>query len=186
MPSAHTVKIRVNPQDKTAVYDGVTRLSFGDILTVAISGALGADLSSLGLYIFSKDTSSALVAPVTAFERSTSSGSFQSTANLTVATATLTSEISELAPGEPLVARLYVADSNRVFADCDIDILPSPHTSASSWPEAQAPFVTEDQVILKSDLAEGLAPILVMPTANAAQREARMEALLSLLSDLTS
>ena len=181
-----TVIFRVDASIKGAVADGFQTLSAGDSVKVVLTNLPGATVGSLELFLFSKASPAvALVTPATSFAAVPGRhDSFYATLDL--ASTALTSAMSGLEPGEPLVVRLYVADANVVWADTDVSIYPSPHLDQSSWPDPEAPFVREDDVILKADLLEGLAPILVMPTLTAAQREARFEALLQLLNDLTT
>jgi len=181
-----TLILRVDASIKSAVADGFQTLSAGDSVKVVLTNLPGATVGSLELFLFSKASPAvALVTPATSFAAVPGRhDSFYATLDL--ASAALTSAMSALEPGEPLVARLYVADANVVWADTDISIYPSPHLDQSSWPDPEAPFAREDDVILKADLLAGVTPIVAMPTLTAAQREARFEALLQLLSSLSA
>lgn len=181
-----TLTLRVDPSTKGAVAEGFVPLSQGDSVKLILTSLPGADLSTLAFYIFSKATTPvALITPATAFAVVPGRhDSFYTSAD--ISSSALTSALVALEPGEPLTVRLYVADTNVVWADCDIDIYRAPHLSQESWPDPESPFAREEDVILKTDLAAGLAPIIVMPTLTAAQREARFNALLELLDTLTS
>lgn len=188
MPLAdfRTLTLRISPTTKSATAEGFSVLSQGDSIKLVLTNLPGADVSSLSFYLFTKATPpEALISPATSFaEVPDSSNSFYASAD--ISSATLTTALASVLPGNALVARLYVADSNAVWADCDIAIQPSPHLSAESWPVPEAPFAETPQVILRSDLLTGLAPISIMPTLSAAQREARFEALLSMLTSLAT
>jgi len=181
-----TLTLRVDPSVKGAVAEGFASLSAGDSLKVVLTNLPGADVSSLGLYVFSKAVPAvALMTQASSFAAVPGRhDSFYASAD--ISSAALTSAMAALEPGDPLTVRLYVADSDFVWADCDIDVYPSPHLSQSSWPDPESPFVRESEVVLKSDLAAGLAPIVEMPTLTAAQREARFNALLQLLITLST
>lgn len=170
--------------NKAAALEGFTNLSQGDSVKVVVRNLPGADLATLRFYLFTKaDPAVALIAPVTGFELVPgTSDAFYSSAD--IRSGALATALGAVEPGSALTVRAYVADTYMVWVDCDIDILPTPHLSETSWPGIEAPFATEDEVILKADLLAGITPILSMPTLTAANREARMNALLALLNDL--
>jgi hypothetical protein len=180
-----TLTLRVDPSTKGAVAEGFASLSQGDSVKLILTNLPGADAESLAVYLFSDAVSPvALITPVSTFAAVPDRhDSFYASAD--ISSAALTSALAAVKPGDPLTVRLYVADDNVVWADCDLDILRSPHLSQESWPDPEAPFARTDTVILRSALLAGVTPIIAMPTLTAAQREARITALLSLLSTLS-
>lgn len=170
--------------NKAAALEGFTNLSQGDSVKVVVRNLPGADRTSLRFYLFSKaDPSVALISPATGFQLVPgTSDSFYATAS--IASDNLATALDTVEPGSALTVRAYVADSYMVWVDCDLDVLPSPHTAETSWPAVTPPFAAEADVVLKADLLAGVTPILTMPTLTAADREARMNALLTLLNDL--
>jgi hypothetical protein len=73
-----------------------------------------------------------------------------------------------------------------VWLDVAAPLAPAPYLDQDAWPEPESPYAQTAAVILKADLLAGITPILAMPTLTAAQREARMQALLELLETLAT
>jgi hypothetical protein len=191
-----TLVLRVCTATKSATLEGFQTLSQGDSLKLVLSEIPGADLDSLKAYLFSKGTRpvppattpaatspAALVTPATGFQVDPDTGT-RLYATWDISSATLTTALQDLLAGEALTARLYVADDNAVWVDCDIGVLPAPHLAQVSWPDPEAPFARTDDIVLRADLLAGVTPIIAMPTLTASQREARLVALLTLLSTL--
>ena len=172
--------------NKAAALEGFTDLSQGDSVKIVVRNLPGADVSTLKFYLFSKAAPAvALITPATGFAAvSGFADAFYATAD--ISSAALASALDDLELGDPLIVRAYVADTNFVWIDSDLEILPSPHVGAGPWPEPVSPFAMEDEVILKADLLAGITPILAMSTLTPAEREARMNALLNLLNSLAS
>ena len=179
-----TLTLRIDSSTKGAVAEGFASLSQGDSVKLVLTNLPGADAASLAVYLFSDAVSPvALITPITSFAAVPDRhDSFYASAD--ISSSALTLALAAVKPGDPLTVRLYVADDNVTWADCDIDIYRTPHLAQSSWPAPTAPFARTDTVILRSDLLAGVTPIIAMPTLTAAQREARFTALLSLLSTL--
>ena len=179
-----TLTLRANG-DKSAVAEGFASLSQGDSVKLVLTNLPGADLASLTVYIFAKASPLvALITPATSFAAVPGRhDSFYASAD--ISSSALTEALVALEPGDQLAARLYVADDNVGWADCDIGIYPAPHLAQVSWPAPEAPFARADAIILRADLLAGITPIIAMPTLSPAQREARLNALLDLLSTLS-
>ena len=164
---------------KTAIIDGHYPWHVGDSVILTVSNIPGAEVSSLHAAVYARDKA-CLTSPATGWrEDPENPGTFYSALDL--GSSALDSALEDTPSGEPFSARLYISDANTTWVDMSIRVLPSPHR-APGWPDPADPYPKASEVVLKADLRTGLAPILGMPTLNAAQREARLQALLDLLN----
>lgn len=180
-----TLRIRVNP-DKSAVLEPPFRVNAGESLKVIVSGAAGADVGTLLLSLHAKESPyTALVTPPAAwYAVPAEPGAFY--ASLDMATDAVDTLLADTGPGDEVVVRLYVADSGNVWADCDLPLTPAPYRDADTWPAPQPAFLTAASGVTKESLAAGVAAVKALPTLTAAQREARVQALLDLLDAATA
>ena len=171
-----TLTLRLDVSTRTASAEGPSVLHYGDSLKVVVSGIYGASKDALTLGFLS---------PTGAFY-STGGTSFSwvpgclDAAYVTVSldSAPLATAMASVEPGTPVPCRIFLVESGAVtWLDMAAEILPSPLLTVN-------PVDPQDPFVPRSALIGLAASVSSMPTLTAAQREARMQALLSGLAAL--
>jgi len=181
-----TVRIAVNT-DKSAAMDPPVPWHAGESLKLVVSGLpASADPDTLLLSLHDTTTpfGALLTPPAAWYAVPEVPGSYY--ASLDLATDEISDYLADTTPGDAKYARLYLADAEGVWLDVAVPLAPAPYLDQSAWPEPVSPYAQTAAVILKADLLAGITPILAMPTLTAAQREARLQALLNLLETLAT
>jgi len=175
-----TVVMRVDKSSRSAEPEGLSSFHYGDSITLVVTEMLGCDPAHLTFGAFDVDSNQlATVSGSFAFVPGTSDKVY---ASVSFATAEALAAVSDCALGEPAPVRFYLFESGgKTWMDTSVDLYPEPlvaYTLPSPPPAAGNAYVTQ------ADLAAAIAPVLAMPTLTAAQREARVDALLQILTTL--
>ena len=172
-----TVTFRVDRGSRSAGADQSDVLHYGDALKLVFTGVRGISVASATVGLFSQ------VAGTSANLASFGSLAFVSgTLDSVYATATLSSValkalVDAAVPGTPVTLRLYLRDAVKTYADLDVDVYPCPLVSAS-------PAVPADTYVTAGQLNAIAAALAAMSTLTAAEREARMNYLVTQLGAL--
>jgi hypothetical protein len=183
MDDFKTVTFRLDRGSRTAASDYADLLHYGDSLKVVVTGVAGIDLDHAVLGIFER------VAGASAFlnDGGNAAGDFEwmaGSSDAVYATVALTSArlkvLTEAAiPGTPVTVRIYLTDGAVTWLDQAMEILPSPVFSGT------APTSTTGSVfVTTAALHDAAVAVAAMPSATPAEREAKLNRLLSLLGGL--
>lgn len=177
------VTFRIDRGSRTASSDFSDALHYGDSLKFIVAGVTGIDLSHAVLGVFEQ------VAGTSTFlnDGGDTAGDFSfmaGSSDAIYATVALTSArlktLTEAAvPGTPVVVRVYLTDGTVTWLDQTMEILPSPVFSGT------VPTSTTGSVfVTTAELHDAAAIAAAMPSATPAEREAKLNRLLSLLEGL--
>ena len=173
------VNFRVDSGSRTATLDASDTVHYGDSLTLRFYGVGGIDLDTATLGVFAK-TAGNYTAAVTVppGDIHFSPGTVDTVYCLaSLLTAGVKEAVDAVPHGSPATLRIYLRDSEATFLDQDLEIYPSPLTSAS-------PASPEDVFVTAAQLKAVTDAVAAMPTLTAAQREARFQALIDGLGGL--
>lgn len=179
-----TLTLRVGADSLSAMAEGPVNLHHGDAVTVVLCFPAGvSDVEDILFSAFSTtrqplceivgdDAVFALVPGYTD----------RAYANFTFLTVDSESVTDALEPGEYEDIRLYASvDGGRTFLDLAARLYPNPQLDTGAVP-AEA----RDAYVLKAPLKAAVAAVKLMPTNDAAAREARFIALLNALTAATT
>lgn len=174
--SFRTVTLRCSAGGRPASPDCGDVLYAGDSLKLVLTQAKGVDESAATLGFFGADGE--LVSSCAAFPFTRSAedpGMLYATVSL--ATDAAHAAVAECGPGDGAPVRCYVYDGVATWADAAFTLMPQP-LAAGGTPGTGAAHVT------KAELKAVADAVSAMDTLTAAQREARMNALLAALAAL--
>lgn len=189
---SRTVTLRVNRNTRTAEFDGVRSIYYGDTLIVVVDNIVGVTAADLELWLWEKAANPAItdrLAYATGFTSPTGSSS---TASLEVAfdSTNLRDALVASPIGTPVTMRLIVRESNMPIIDMDVPVYPNPHINADPAPDpddiAANPYVRRDH--LRQWALDALNPLAVgyLPLETPDDMAAAITAILTKLSDVTA
>lgn len=201
------LKFLCSPVSREAAAKGLQDLYYTDAVKFYVSGLPDADVASLRVDIHTETSPAGLLAYAApdggtpAFMEVTNTpGSFYCTLDLD------TSEISDYMtdqaqqPGVPVPVHVIVSDANGVWADVAMNLYHTPGAAASSTPPlSDDPFVRDSELtaalgdyLLSADsvdkavLNASMTDAQALPTANAAQFEAKLDAVIAAIISATA
>ena len=175
--SFRTVTFRCSAGGRPASPDCGDVLYAGDSLKLVLTQAKGVDESAATLGFF--DADGTLVSSCAAFPFTRSAedpGMLYATVSL--ATDAAHAAVEGCDPGDGAPVRCYVYDGVATWADAAFTLMPQPLAAGGGTPGTGAAHVT------KAELIAIATAVAAMDTLTAAQREARMNALLAALAAL--
>ena len=173
-----TLTLRADKASRTAFCEGLQNLHYGDAITLVVSGVQGCTPASLVFGIYDPDSTCISIATTAfAFVPGCVDKVYAQISLLTVEAAAAT---AALAPGVPVEVRVYLYETGgKTWLDTSASLYPNPAVSGGDGTACIA-YVTA------GDLAALATSVAAMPSLNAAQREARFNALLVGLQALCS
>jgi len=189
---SRTITLRVDRSTRTAKFDELASIYYGDTLIVVVDNLAGVDPASLQLWLWKNEAGQAITDRLAYAESFALVNGFSTRASKEIAfnSLNLSDALADAPLGTPVTCRLVLREGNMPIVDVDCDIYPNFFINADPQPDPEDvtanPYLRRDH--LRQWALDALDPQAAgyLPLTDPDAMAAALAAILTKLSDPTA